>query len=114
MGQQVNNGITHSVESIINRIEEVKSEIEKMSSLYEELDKLTMQLNGSVAVGEELLTKNGNTIILKDNFQDKNTVFRPAAVKRFEVELLTPEELQKQKDKEAKKAKKAAKTAEEA
>jgi hypothetical protein len=33
----------------------------------------------------EIILPNGSTVKLVDNFADKNVVFRPAAVKRFEI-----------------------------
>ena len=50
----------------------------------------------------------GRFITLIDNFAEKNTVFRPAAVKRFDIQLDTAEELKKRQEKLAKKLAKGA------
>lgn len=93
---------------IVNRIAEIKNTLESVKPLYDELDELTGELGEVAEVNQTLATNDGRFVTLIDNFADKNTVFRPAAVKRFDVELLTGEELAKKAEKLAKKAKKEA------
>lgn len=91
---------------IVNRIAAIKSQLEAVKPLYEELDELTTDLGEVAEVNQTLATNDGRFVTLIDNFAEKNVVYRPAAVRRFDVELLTGEELQKKQDKLAKKAKK--------
>lgn len=88
---------------IVNRIAEIKGVIEKVKPLYDELDDLTVELGEVAEVNQTLATNDGRFVTLIDNFAEQNTVFRPAAVKRFDVELLTGEELQKKLAKAKKK-----------
>lgn len=94
---------TTSGPTIIDRIAELKSQIDGMKHMYEELEQLTIQLvKMNTQLNTPIPTFDGNYLILQDNFADKNTVFRPAAVKRFDVDILTQEELDKKIIKEAK------------
>lgn len=56
----------------LNRLEEAKA-------IYKELDRVTEEVLKSGADLKEF------GIVLVDNFQDKNKVFKPAAVARFEL-----------------------------
>ena len=51
--------------------------VEDYKKLYARLDEITALL-----VGADLFATG---IVVVDNFQDKNVVFRPAAVRRFEL-----------------------------
>lgn len=93
---------------IVNRIAEIKTELDSKKPLYDELDELISELSDVAEVNQTLATNDARFITLIDNFAEKNTVWRPAAVKRFDIELLTGEELAKKNEKLAKKAKKEA------
>lgn len=93
---------------IVNRIAAIKTQLEAVKPLYDELDELTAEMGEVAEVNQTLATNDGRFVTLVDNFADKNTVFRPAAVRRFDVELMTQEELTKKQEKLAKKAKKEA------
>lgn len=88
------------VEDIANEIVEIKAQVDSMKPLYDRLDKLTLQLlSGLNALGikevwvpEKVISLSNSTQIIQeqfvsvvDNFSEKNTVFRPAGVKRFEL-----------------------------
>lgn len=91
---------------VVNRIAAIKTQLEAVKPLYDELDELTAELSDVAEVNQTLATNDGRFMTLIDNFAEKNTVFRPAAVRRFDIELLTQEELSKKAERLAKKAKK--------
>lgn len=109
------------------RLIQLKGILESNKPLYEELDRLTLELKdimGTTAFPVNLTEKEtmymhndevkflaqNQIITVNDNFAEKNTVFRPAGVKRFEATLETAEEFRLRLEKEAKKkAKDAAK-----
>ena len=45
-----------------------------------------------LAAGGEATAPTGHIVQVVDNFAGANTVFRPAAVKRFELKIMTPDE----------------------
>lgn len=72
-------------ESKLKRVIELQAEIEVRKALYDELDKLTLELQAEGFKHAEL---EGLVVDLVDNFADgRNTVFRPAGVKRFEMKV---------------------------
>ena len=88
---------------IISRIAAIKAQLEAIKPLYEELDTLTVQLADSVPAGTSFILGD-DTVTLVDNFAEKNTVFRPTGVKRFEVQIEnTIEKLAKQAKRDKKK-----------
>lgn len=109
--QTTNNEVTPSkLNTILARLAEVQSALDLMKKLYEEKEVLTMQLKELVPVGQEV--SHGDYIFsVVDNFAEKNTVFRPAAVKRFDLEvdsiLARQLKAEKETEKVAKRAKKA-------
>lgn len=75
--------MNHSIK--LKRVLELQAEIELRKALYDELDKLTLEL---LEDGFRDATLDGITLELVDNFAaGKNTVFRPAGVKRFEIKV---------------------------
>jgi hypothetical protein len=92
--------------AIVDRIAAVKDLLEGVKPLYDELDILTLELKDLVNVGETLSTEDKRFVTLIDNYSEKNTVFRVAAVRRYEVELCTVEEMVKKQNKAAKASKK--------
>jgi hypothetical protein len=88
---------------IVNRIAAIKTQLEAAKPLYDELDELTGELGEVAEVNQTLSTNDSRFITLVDNFADKNTVFRPAAVRRFDIILENQEELTKRREKLAKK-----------
>ncbi len=94
---------------VVNRIAAIKDQLELVKPLYEELDDLTEELLEVAEVNQTLKTDDNRLVTLIDNFADKNTVFRSAAVRRFEAELLTADEMTKKLIAAEKKAAKAAK-----
>jgi hypothetical protein len=91
------------VQKIVNRLAEIKDMLEAQKPLYQELDDLILELNEMADVGETLKTNDARFVTLIDNFSEKNTCFKVAGVRRFDVELLTVEELEKKVAKAAKK-----------
>lgn len=76
---------------LAKRIIEVKKKLEEAKGFYQEMDTLTEQF---IKLDLKMMqVEDGPILALKDNFLDKdgspkNTVFRPAAVKRFEIDIL--------------------------
>jgi len=102
------------------RVIQLKAILDANKPLYEELDRLTLELNETMGVGTIPVTLNeketmymhndevkflspNQMLTIVDNFAEKNTVFRPAGVKRFEASVETAEARQLRQDKEAKK-----------
>lgn len=79
-----------STESILLRLRELSAQISSVKPLYAESDALILELLRRSFKGAAL--PDGTTALLIDNFVDKdgaprNTAFRPAGVKRFEVDF---------------------------
>ena len=70
------------IEKLARKAAKVMKELEGMKPLYTELDRLTAEL---IDLGMESVSLGKNKMVLIDNFSEKNTVFRPAAVRRFEL-----------------------------
>jgi hypothetical protein len=107
---------------VAKEIVKIKTLLDANKPLYEALERLTLQLkdlvgSGEVMINEELVVLGpGGALFappqyvrVNDNFAEKNTCFRPAAVKRFEMASETVIERQQRIEKEAKKAAKAVK-----
>ncbi len=91
----------------INRVIEIQKELDKRKELYTELDRLTLELQqlGLTEVKvRDTSTLEEIFVTIIDNFCERNTVFRPAGVKRFEVSLETAEARAKREARAAKKA----------
>lgn len=71
---------------IIQRIIDLKARLDANKPLYEELDRLVLELKGTLGVSNEV-TAFDHYVEVVDNFAEKNTVFRPCGVKRFEVKI---------------------------
>ena len=84
------------------RILDIQAELDARKALYEELDNLVLELRAAGFTSTDL---NGMRMELVDNFAEgKNTVFRPAGVKRFEMDIEPTEKALKREAKAAKKA----------
>ena len=60
-----------------------------MKSIYNEIDAIVERL---VEAGElHHRFRDGHQVNINDNFAEKNVVFRPAKVARFEAELVPPD-----------------------
>jgi hypothetical protein len=104
------------INEIVNRIAQIKDQLEAVKPLYEELDALTVEFTQCGYFGNKKFATDEATprfVSIVDNFSEKNTVFRPAGVKRFESVLQTQEDIEKENAKLEKAAKKAAKEAKE-
>ena len=80
---------------LINDLIKIKKELQSVKRLYDLEDKITMELQRRGFTGAE--KTDGTILTLKDNFKDKegqprNTGFRVAFVKRFEVIIKEPKE----------------------
>ncbi len=91
---------------IADRINEIKKALEAQKPLYGELDELIIELSGIAEVNTSF-SAGGNFVTLVDNFQSKNTVFRPVGVKRYDVEWLDESEMVKKINKKVTAAGKA-------
>jgi len=93
---------------VTSRLAEIESALGLMKKLYEEKEQLTLQLKELVGTEQEVVV--GDMIIkVVDNFAEKNTVFKAAAVKRYDLEVDSLYARQVKADKEAEKAAKKAK-----
>lgn len=70
------------IEAMAKRAAEVLAQLESMKPLYNELDKLTQDLMESGATGTDL---GKLKLVLVDNFETKNTVFKTTSIKRYEL-----------------------------
>lgn len=89
------------IQAKLARVLDIQKELDLRKELYAELDDLILQLKAGGFTQADL---EGQRIELVDNFDEKNTVFRPAGVKRFEI---TVEPLEKVLKREAKARSKA-------
>lgn len=71
-------------QELVERAIEIHLEIEKAKLLYRELDVITDRL---LQTGRKKFRFGNYSVSLKDNFERKNTVFRPAAVRHFEIQF---------------------------
>lgn len=97
---------------VVNRIAEIRNQLDAVKPLYEELDVLTLELqtiSGSPSSTPKYQTNTTPVMYVSvvDNFLDRNTVFRPTGVRRFESLVQTEEDVQKEQAKLEKAAKKA-------
>lgn len=107
------------------RIIKLKAILDSVKPVYEELDRLTLELQKIIGTdrlieldlteeqamfvmnGEVRFLSRSQVVSVVDNFAEKNVVFRPAGVKRFEVNTETKEEYVTRIEKAAKKKAKA-------
>lgn len=75
-------------EAKLKRVIAIQRELDIRKELYAELDKLTLELRQS---GFTCTNYDDQVIELVDNFAEGNTVFRPAGVKRFELQVMSRE-----------------------
>ncbi len=68
----------------LSRVIDIQKELDLRKELHAELDRLTLELE---AAGFTETTLADLHIELVDNFAEKNTCFRPAGVKRFELDV---------------------------
>lgn len=68
----------------LKRLLEIRAELEANKPLYAELDAIVVELSKKV---KREYVVGGFLIEIVDNFATKNTCFRPAAVKRFDVKV---------------------------
>ena len=69
---------------LLTRAAQIIAELDERNALYKELDSIVQTLR---AESFESAVLDGTQFRLRDNFAEKNTVFRPAGVKRFELEV---------------------------
>lgn len=71
----------------LKQIRDCLAKLEKVKPLYDKIDQLTLSLVGKKL--PETIEVNGQKyeVILSDNFAERNTAFRQAAVKRWELKL---------------------------
>lgn len=68
----------------LKRAVEIHLDLEKVKPLYKELDEITLDL---VKTGKTDFESLGIKCQIVDNFLDKNTCYRMAFVKRFELKI---------------------------
>ncbi len=75
---------TASIVSLVEMIERHKGELRE---LYSKVDKLTLQAGRLIEVGRSVDIGNGRVAEYVDNYANTNVVFRPSAVRRFELNV---------------------------
>lgn len=79
----------------LRRVIQIQAELDVRKSLFDELDRLILELKSDGFKSEEL---DGLVLTLKDNFaDDKNVGWTRAAIKRFEIEVISKELNEKRK-----------------
>lgn len=98
-----------AITNIKRRLAEIEVMTQNLKPLYDEKERLTLALMAQVGLGTEV--QEGDLIFsVIDNFATKNVMFRPAAVRRFDLEVDSAFARQEKANKEAEKlAKKASK-----
>lgn len=97
----------------LRRLLEIKSQLEGIKPLYEEIDAINMELSETMAPGTIVVDSNLDTVHkFVDNFATKNTAFKVASVRRFDVTTETVEKYSARLEKLAKRAAKEAAKAE--
>lgn len=86
------------IEPKLARVLQIQRELDLRKELYAELDAIVLELQ---AGGFKSADLEGMRLELVDNFEAKNTCFRPAGVKRFEIEIETVEKALKRAAKAA-------------
>lgn len=80
MKKQTKNKVTE----LLKRAVDIQKQLDAVKKLYGEMDEITTQL---VEGGFEMSELEQHKIMLVDNFKTKNTVFKVAGVKRFELKI---------------------------
>lgn len=83
----------------VTRVLDLQKELDLRKALYAELDALVLELQ---ADGFKSVDLEGFRIDLIDNFAERNTVFRPAGVKRFEIKVEALETIRKREARKVK------------
>lgn len=68
----------------LRRVLDIQRELDLRKELYEELDRLALEL---LKDGFQSAQLDGFMLTLVDNFREKNTVFRTAGVKQYEIRV---------------------------
>lgn len=71
-------------ENALKLLIELNSAIEKAKALYQDRDDLVMKMKEA---GFKEAKLDGLTFVLRDNFEEKNTMWRAAAMSRFEIRV---------------------------
>jgi len=72
--------------SLLLQIMELQDKLDEAKKLYSEMDRLTEQFKEAYGLEPQMLE--GSRIELVDNFSSKNTMFKTAAFKRFELKIV--------------------------
>lgn len=83
----------------LKKVLDLTRALEERKALYAELDRLILELQSEGFVKAEI---DGLVLELKDNFAAGNVGFTTAAVKRFEIEVITKELAEKREKRKAK------------
>lgn len=73
---------------ILGRLIDIKRELDERKALFAEFDELIIALAESNFKSAEI---DGMVLTLKDNFAEGNTGWSAAAVKRFDLDIITKE-----------------------
>lgn len=75
-----------AITNIKRRLAEIEVMTQNLKPLYDEKERLTLALMAQVGLGVEV--QEGDLIFsVVDNFATKNVVFRPSAVRRFDLSV---------------------------
>lgn len=97
--------ISKQLKELTQRIGELKDRIDGNKLAYAELDKLIVELSCKVPAGTATRIEDNRVVVLSDNFATKNTMFKVASVRRYDVYILSDADLIKKQNKEAAKSK---------
>lgn len=73
-----------SVKELLLEFQKIEKKMEKNKAMYQRLDEIVIKL-----VGKDLSKEKYQVV---DNFEEKNCVFRPAGVRRYELKKIKPQE----------------------
>lgn len=79
----------NKIKEKLGEVVRITEELERRKALYEELDNLTLELREAGFTAGDYDTGCGEilSITLVDNFAEKNTQFRMAALRRYEIKV---------------------------
>lgn len=90
--------IPESLDARIGRLIDIQKELDLRKQLFAEYDAIVLSLaqeGFTEAFVEDI------ALLLKDNFASKNTGFTTAAIKRYEIEIITKDLYERRKQKKA-------------
>lgn len=72
-------------QTLVKRLLILQNKVNEVKPIHEEIDEICMELGKRHKDGQVLLETKTSLYSLQDNFAEKNTAFRVARIKRFEI-----------------------------